>query len=141
MTYEIQDFAREYAEMSNDEILRLAAAPQELVEGAKTALQAEMSRRGLNAADIDTARLEEERRQEQVERESANRLLRLNWRGIGFQRFCKWDRIYDADSRIEEFTTTRFFILFQLPLVPVATYRARRRKGIFQRTEVMEKLP
>ncbi|HVT98758.1 MAG TPA: hypothetical protein VHE33_14740 [Acidobacteriaceae bacterium] len=141
MPYQIQDFEREYAGKSNDDLLRLAWAPQDLVDDAKIALQTEMGRRGLKSADIDAARFEKEREEEREERKAANRMLQTQWRGIGFQRFCKWDRTYDPDSQTEEFTTTRFFILFQLPLIPLATFRVRRRKGIFQKLHILETLP
>ena len=141
MAYQIQDLEQQYASMSDDDLLRLAWAPQDLVDNAKLALQAELSRRGLKPADIDAARFEQEKHEEQLERESVNRLLQSQWRGFGFSRFCKWDRTYDRDSRTEEFTTTRFFILFQFPLVPLGTYRVRKRKGLFWKAEVLEKLP
>jgi hypothetical protein len=141
MPYQIQDFEREYAGKSNDDLLRLAWAPQDLVDDAKIALHTELSRRGLKADDIDTAQFEQEKHEEEQERKAANQLLQAQWRGIGFKRFCKWDRTCDPESRTEEFTTTRFFVLFQLPLIPLGTYRVRRKKGLFQKPEILEKLP
>ncbi len=141
MAYQIQNFEREYSSRTDDDLLRLAWAPQDLVEDARVALRTEMDRRGLKAADIDAARYEQEKQEEQLEREKADRLLQVQWSGIGFARFCKWDRIYDPDSRTEEFTTTRFFILLQFPLIPLGTYRVRRKKGFFEKAQILEKLP
>jgi len=141
MPYQIQDFAREYAGKSNDDLLRLAWAPQHLVDDARIALQTEMSRRGLKATDIDTARFEQEKHEEQQERQAANRLIGLHWRGVGTARFCKWDRTYDPVSQNEEFTTTIFFMVGWVPLIPLGTWRVRRRKGLFRKAQTLEKLP
>jgi hypothetical protein len=140
VAYKIQDFELEYSGRTDNELLRLALASQDLVENAKVALETEMARRGLKAADIDVARYEDEKREEEVERETANRLIGLHWQGVGTSRFCKWERRYDAASGTEEFTTTVFFKLAWIPLIPLGTYRARRKSGLFQRTQVLEKV-
>jgi hypothetical protein len=114
MNYQVQDFEREYAGMADDELLRLALAPQDLVQDARTALHAEMSRRGLHANHVA---------------------------GLGFARFCKWNRSSDHGSPYEEFTTTVFFVFAWIPVFPIATYRVRRRKGFGKPAHVLQKLP
>lgn len=141
MPYQVQDFEREYAGMSDEDLLRLALAPQDLLEDARAALDAEMNRRGLKAARVDAFREEEGEREERLEKETGNRLLDLQWRGVGSSRFCKWDRVSDDIANSEEFTTTVFFTLCWIPLFPIGTYRVRRKKGFGERAKVLQKLP
>lgn len=141
MSYQVRDFAREHAGMSDDELLRLALTPQDLLQEARMALQSEMSRRGLKTDRVDAFRSEETQREKSLERETGQRLLSLSWRGIGCARFCKWDQLIDERTRSEEFTTTVFFIFCWVPLFPIGTFRVRRRKRFGERVHVIEKLP
>jgi hypothetical protein len=141
MPHQIQNFEREYASRTTDDLLRLASEPQNLVDGASMALHSELSRRGLKAADIDTARYPQEKHAQQHERKAAERLLHIHRQGIGTSRFCKWDRVHNVASGTEEFTTTLFFILAWVPLIPLGTYRVRRSKGLVPNQHVIEKLP
>ena len=49
------DFQREYAELSDDELLQVASDRQSLSDNAKSALDAEIRNRNLTAADLAQA--------------------------------------------------------------------------------------
>ena len=48
----LSEFQREYAELSDDELLQLASDRQSLTDDAKSALDAEMRNRNLASADL-----------------------------------------------------------------------------------------
>ena len=139
MTYQLEDFAQEYAARTDEDLLRLAIARQDLNLEARIALDGEMTRRGLSNERVSAFEHELAGREKAWALERANRLFGIYPHGFGPRRFCKWDRRSDGAFR-EEFTTTVFFVFLYLPLFPVGTYRVWRNKE-WGRPNVIEKLP
>ena len=52
MTTPSQKFAEHYAKLNNDEVLRLAAQKDSLLEAAQKALESELAKRGLGTASV-----------------------------------------------------------------------------------------
>src|SRR5256885_3451885 len=103
---QIQDFARRYTEITDEELLRLALVPEQLTDDATLALNAELSARGLNKPEhMTTFRAQEEERKREIDRETG-RLFLISPYGIGRMRFGRTARRFDAESGLEEFTTT-----------------------------------
>jgi hypothetical protein len=142
MVLQLQDFARQYAGMQDEELLRLALAPQELMPEALDALNAEMSRRGLRSEEhLQAFRVQEEHREKKFELRELQRKKLLYPQGLGQARFCKADYTSDPATGYEEFRTTFFFLLFWLPLFPVGTYRVRRKKDSGSDFVAAERVP
>jgi hypothetical protein len=140
---QVDDFAREYKAKLDNDLLRLALVSDQLTDDANIALSAELRSCGLDKAErMQKFREEEEANRLQRERD-IGRLWFLYQCGIGRKRFCKSAYVFDPTTRLEEFSTTVFVVLFWLPLVPTGTYRIRREKDdpLPDEMLVLEKLP
>src|SRR5260221_4699000 len=139
---QVQDFARHYAEVTDEELLRLALVPDQLTDDANLALNAELSARRLGKPEhLARFHAQEEERKREIARQTGQFFL-IHPYGIGRMRFGKAARRFDSDSGLEEFTTTVFVVLFWLPLIPTGTYRALGKRGFLRRKiQVLEKLP
>jgi hypothetical protein len=134
------DFAREYQNKTDEDLLRLASVSHQLTEDAKRALSAALLNRGI---DSDEVKQNFHREEVQAERRRGRRVGRLGvTRGIGRQRYGKANYSLNQKTRMERFTTTIFVVLFWLPLIPTGTYRVQRKKQLFSSDMVvLEKLP
>ena len=139
---EIQDFATEYQNKSDEELLRLALDAGDLIPEANLLLGNELSRRGINSPErLATFRVEEERRKEE-ERNRSVRLFVFHPYGIGRDRFGKADRFYDPITRIERFRTTVFIVLIWFPLIPTGTFLIEKKRSLFSdRAKILKRLP
>lgn len=120
----MKNFAIEYQALTDDEILLIAADRENLVDEARQAIDMEMHRRTLTSNDIGQyqAHIEKAKMQEQV-----GNLPFLVPYGIGKILFGKRVRTVDPKGIWEEFDTTLWVVIFWIPLIPVSTYRIRRR--------------
>lgn len=119
------NFVQEYQALSDDEVLRLAADREDLLEEARQALDSELLRRGLKAADViqyqsDVAKAE-------IQQDVANLPFLFHY-GMGKRLFGKLNYIVDPHGKWEEFDAMLWMVVFWVPLVPVATFRIRRMK-------------
>ena len=136
-----QDFLREYETKTDDELLRLAIDPSQLTYEANFALSTELLKRRLNPEDIQRLKEREEIQKKKDER-NVGQLWVIHNFGLGKRRFGKADYKYYESRKLEEFTTTIFFLIFWFPLIPLGTYRIMRKKSFFStRFGVIEKLP
>lgn len=140
---EVQDFARHYAALTDEELLRLALTPDQLTDDAMLALNAELGIRRLATPEhLANFREQETERKREIARNTGEFFLRPY--GIGRVRFGKAERKTDSESGLEEFTTTLFVVLFWLPLIPSGTYRVRllSTRGFLRRDiRVIDRLP
>jgi len=140
---QVQDYAQHYAEIPNDELLRLALVPEQLTDEANMALQAELRNRGLASTEhVEAFRKQEDERKQQIDRDPGQLFL-IHSYGIGRMRFGMADRKVNPETGLGEFTTTVFVVLFWLPLVPTGTFRVQSRRHFFVRRQftVLERLP
>ena len=138
----ISDFAKVYEAKSDEELLRLALAPDQLTEEAFFALSAELRSRSPGANGRIAEFQQEEQEREQQQEKDTGQLWFLHPYGIGRRRFGKAGYVFDSISDLEEFSATVFIVLFWLPLIPTGTYRVRRKKQLVSpHIEVLEKLP
>jgi hypothetical protein len=120
----MKNFAIEYQTLTDDEVLRIAADRENLVDEARQAIDMEMHRRSLTANDMG---------QYQAHIEKTEMLLQVGNLpflipyGIGKKLFGKRARMIDPKGILEEFDTTLWVVIFWVPLIPVTTYRIRRR--------------
>jgi hypothetical protein len=117
------NFAEAYQRLSDDEILRLAADQESLLEEARQILNGELRRRGLTASSITEYQGDVE--QAGMRQELGNLPFILPY-GLGKRLFGKRARVVDPGSKWEEFDTTLWMVVFWIPMVPIATYRVRR---------------
>lgn len=137
-----EDIARSFQNKTNEELLRIALHIGQLSPETTNILRAELARRRLGDPDqVNSKRLERAR----IRAEDANdpgALFFFSRLGFGRMRFGKADYSYDADTRIEHFKTTLFWVFFWFPLIPSGTYRLeRRRKFLSRKIWSWEKLP
>lgn len=143
MPLHFQDFAAEYASRSNDDLQRLARNRNDLVPDARQALAAELSRRGLSGKEAP--------HKFEVLEEARQRKLALDPRkvwnqpafGCGVRPYFRWNRARHEPTGKIEFTTTVFFVLFYLPIVPTGTWRVRAPRGSWRKSNlhVLTRLP
>lgn len=134
--------AQQYRSMSDDELLRLALAAEQLTPDAATVLKDELARRHIsNAERLEAFRVEEQQAEEEEQKKAGKQLL-LHPYGIGRQRFGKAGSIYDAETQTERFTTTAFVLFFWIPVIPTGTFLVERKGRFFRRkTTILKKLP
>jgi hypothetical protein len=119
------NFDLEYQALSDDEVLRLAADRENLLEEARVALDSELRCRGLKAADVNQYQSDVERAE--IQQETGNLPFLFHY-GMGKRLFGKLNYIVDPQSKWEEFDAMLWIVVFWVPLVPVATFRIRRMK-------------
>jgi hypothetical protein len=138
---QIQEFAKEYENKSDQELLLLAVDPSQLTDNANQALSTELRKRGLASQKINDFRQVESERKQKEENDIGRLWLNTRY-GVGRQRFCKGDYSFDLASETEEFTTTVFILILFLPVIPVGTYRVKRNKQSFaKQLRGIQKLP
>lgn len=136
---DVQALTEEYRQKTEEELLRLLFDQQQLTDDARVALQSEISARGLSREKVEQFRSEEqERRQLEKEQEKARSLQRIKYRYV---HYGKADREYNPESNLERYTTTYYWNILRLPIVPVGTYRVQRKRSWLTSLTVLEKLP
>jgi hypothetical protein len=135
------DFIKEYESRTDDELLHLAAEPEQLIEEAYQSLLVVMHNRGI-AVEKRIREFREEEANAKKQREKNVGRLGIVFHGIGRGRYGKSNYQLDADSKTEQFTTTIFWFLLWFPLIPIGTYRVLRKKHFLPtRFVIIEKLP
>ena len=133
----------EYQTLSRDEVLRLALEKSQLTDEARLSLDAELARRRLSEDDIVTFKAEETaatRAREKEVHEVSFSFVEKKLRG-------RTNYTHDPRFRIEEFGTTLWVVLFWIPVIPLASYRIRRKFrrwwniSASDRYRVLERLP
>ena len=138
---EIQNLAEEYRRKTDEELLRLAADPQQFTPEASAVLNDELTCRRIDESKLKAFRDEEEH-QKQEQNRNPGRLFVLHGYGIGRKRYGKAERIYNAETRMERFKTTVFIVLLWLPLIPTGTFLVERKRAFFSSNmTVLERLP
>lgn len=115
----------EYQHLTNEELLHLAEQRRELTEEAVLSLDAELSKRKISAADIQSYRAEFAAAKE-ADSLQIGTLGVVHTFGAGRKLFGKSNRIVDSLTGFETYDTTLWFLLFWFPIFPVATYTIRR---------------
>jgi hypothetical protein len=139
---ETGDFAEEYRSKTDEELLRLALDPEQLIPEANAALNGELSRRQINNTErLRAFRGEEEHRKEEQNR-NPGKLFVVHPYGIGRKRFGKAERIYNPETGMERFKTTVFVVFLWLPLIPTGTFLVeRKREFLSNQMTVLERIP
>ena len=128
-----RDIARSFQNKSNEELLRIALHVGQLSPETAMILRTELARRHLDDPErIHSARLEKARIKAEDENDPGS-LFFFSRLGFGRMRFGKAELAYDADTRIEHFKTTLFWVFFWFPLIPSGTYRVERRRKFLSR--------
>lgn len=117
-------FTTRYEQMTDDELLRVAAERETLVADAVIAIDTELARRGFSVA---TAK-EETKRAERKETRRAIGHLGLSSRGWGKHFFGVSNYRLDLSSDTEEFDSTIWLWIMWLPTLPLASYHIQRHK-------------
>jgi hypothetical protein len=115
----------DYTQLTLDELLQAAHDKEQLTDEARHALDSELSRREITISDIaaneaDTAAAESAESREVRE-------VAFSPGGIARKLLGKSNYACDERHRVEEFDRTLWFVLFFIPLFPIASYRIRRR--------------
>ncbi|MDT8070337.1 MAG: hypothetical protein ROO76_19385 [Terriglobia bacterium] len=116
-------FEANYEGLTNEELLRIAADREELVEEAKAALDAELQKRGLRQGQAQKFKRNLQRI---TARDTVGR-LGFSSRGYGKQFLGMSNYAADDVNGFEEFDSTLWFFFMFLPVVPLSTVHIRRR--------------
>ncbi|HLV86508.1 MAG TPA: hypothetical protein VKV39_05985 [Candidatus Sulfotelmatobacter sp.] len=137
-----EDIARSFQGKTNEELLRIALHIGQLSPETTSILRAELARRRLDDPErVNSTRLEDARRRAE-EANDPGTLFFFSRLGFGRIRFGKAEYTYDAETHLEKFKTTLFWVLFWFPLIPSGTCRVERRRKFFSRKiRSWEKLP
>lgn len=139
---EIQSFAEEYQNKTDDELLRLALDSEQLTPEAAAALNDELGRRRINKNEQLPVFIEEEKQRKEEQRRNPGNLFVLHPYGVGRDRFGKAGCIYSPETGKERFKTTVFIVLLWPPLIPTGTFIVEKKRSFFSRqVTVLERLP
>lgn len=123
----MMNFTQEYQALSDDEILRIAADRENLMEEARLVLDSELLRRGLKIADVEQYQSDVERAE--IQQEAGNLPFLFHY-GTGKRLFGKRDYRVDSQGKWEEFDAMLWIVILWVPVIPLATYRVRRAKKL-----------
>jgi hypothetical protein len=114
-----------YQQLTDDELLHLAEAKDQLTDDARISLAAELSQRRLSAADIDSYRIQREAadRADKLKRSVRSYIPNV---GLGKKSLGKTNRHRDPKGLSEHYDTTLWFVVLWLPVFPIASYTVRR---------------
>ena len=115
----------DYQQLTNEEIMSLASQRGDLTDEARLALDCEQRSRNITPQTISSYAAETVRMKQA---EALNIGIPRTHRGIGRRFFGKNNYQLDSQFAFEEFDTTLWFVLFWFPLVPLGTYRVRRKR-------------
>jgi hypothetical protein len=136
------DVTTEYESRSDDDLLRLTLVHDQLTEESRAALFAELDQRGIRAETGLPALRKKEEALAAYCRKQPGAMFFIPHLGIGRKSFCKSHCVADPSTGTEEFDSTVFIVLFWLPLIPIGTWRMRRKAGLFPtRCEGVDRLP
>ncbi len=124
------DFQQHYQQLSNEELLLVAADRQELTDDAVAALDVELTKRGLHRGQG----VKLKRNVERITARDAVGHIGLSYRGWGKQFIGARNYVADETSGFEEFDSTLWLFVAFVPLVPLAGVHIRRRlqkKSVF----------
>jgi len=119
----------EYLNLTDDEVLQLAVELGELTDDARLALDSELSRRKLSVKDIQSHKIAYEHAQKLEQARTQRRILNrgsYNNSGIGFGFRGKRNVHRDPSGQSEQYDSTRWFVVFWIPIFPIATFTVRR---------------
>ncbi len=118
----------EYQNLTDDEVLQIATEREQLTDDARTVLDSELSRRKLSIKAVQSHKVAYERAQklEQAKRDGSINRFSLDRSGIGIKFLGKWNLRRDPSGKFEEYDATRWFVVFWLPLFPIATCTVHR---------------
>ena len=117
-----ETFAARYEQMSDGELLRVAAERETLTPEAVVAIDAELTRRGFSVAGAKKETMRAERKG--TRRAIGN--LGFSARGYGKHFFGVSNYHLDATATTEEFDSTLWLWIMWLPIVPLASYHIER---------------
>jgi hypothetical protein len=116
-------FEANYQGLTNEELLRIAADRDELVEDAAAALDIELQKRGLRHGQAQKFK----RNLRRIEARDTVGRLGFSARGIGKQFLGMSNYVADNLNELEEFDSTLWAFIMFLPVFPISTVRIRRR--------------
>jgi len=112
-----------YEHLTRDELLYLAQQRDQLTHEARESFDVELASRKVTAEEIQSYARETAADERIKQRRKERSRYAYETRSSRF--FGKKNRYQDPGQRIEEFDTTRWFVIW-IPLVPLASYRIRR---------------
>ena len=116
-------FEANYENLTDEELLRIAADREELVEEAAAALEVELQKRGLRQGQAQKFK----RNLQRIEARDTVGRLGIGVRGIGKQFLGASNYVADNVNQFEEFDSTLWGFVLYLPVLPISTVRIRRR--------------
>jgi len=134
---DVQELAEQYRQMSDEELLRLALEQEQLMDEARLAFQTEMSTRGITKEEVEDYRAEDERLR--LKEQRRKELKQFAGNGNRFW-YGKSQLKYDPETQLERFTTTVFVGFAGVPVVPVGTFRVRRKRRFWSSPTAIQKL-
>ncbi len=121
----------DYKQLTDGEILKLANEKEQLIEDARIALDLELKVRRLTMADA--ASFHAELKKDELEQRVGALSLLPFW-GVGRLFFGMENDVADPASGSEEFDSTLWILGLLFPLIPIGTFRIRRKlqsRGLF----------
>ena len=118
----------DYQNLTDDELLHVGTEREQLTEDARVALDGELARRRLSAAEIDAYKVEYVKTDKAEKLKIANQ-VGTNFtarRGVGKKFLGKANRRLDPSGRFEEYESTQWFVVFWFPVFPIASFTVRR---------------
>ena len=118
-----------YQDLSTDELLHIALEREQLTDEARFDLDGELTRRKISANELNAYKADCAQADEEDRVRSANRVVRpgfLSRRDFGFRFLGKMNCHRDPSGQFEEYESTQWFVVFWIPVFPIATFKVRR---------------
>jgi hypothetical protein len=119
----------EYQNLTDDEVLQLAAEREQLTDDARIVLDWELGRRRLSIKDLQSHRIAYEHAQKLERARTQHKILSrgsYDRSGIGFRFLGKRSFRREPSGQSEEYDSTRWFVVLWIPVFPIATFTVRR---------------
>jgi hypothetical protein len=120
----LESYRETYKSFSDDELVRMYQRIEDLEDLAQIALREELNTRGYDQTKL-TESLGELKHLDTIAGLEIPSLVLI--RGIGRKFFGRKSISILEGEQMEEYDTTLWFVLFWFPVVPIASYRIRRR--------------
>lgn len=119
----------EYQNLTDDEVLQLAVERDQLTDDARLVLDSELTRRRLSEEDIRSHEISYQRARKRDRARTRHKLFNQDTflrPRFGLSFFGKRNLRRDLSGGFEDYETTRWFVLFWIPIFPVASFCVRR---------------
>ncbi len=119
------NYQKNYEQMTDDDLLRIATQKDSLTNEAKEALSSELLKRNLSKKDIHSYETDQNKLQDAWDKRTGD-VSHFMLIGLGRAFYGRSNYTRNEDGRYEEWDTTLWLIFLWLPIFPEGSFRIKR---------------